>query len=350
VLRVDAGLRLGALELELRLALAEGCLAIVGPSGAGKTTALRLIAGLVRPRWGSVSFDGRAWVDVERGIDIAPEARRCGFVFQDYALFGHLRAWQNVAFPLRGSDRRARAIELLERLGLADRAQARPRELSGGERQRVALARALARDPEVLLLDEPLAALDPRSRTEATRALRETLAAARVPCLLVTHDFASASLLGDELAVLEGGRIIQRGSAAELSAAPATMFVADLTGASVLSGVASPGADGLTRIELDGGGTLFSIDTATGAVNVSVLPWEIALEPSGLEPTGSARNHLDALVETATPVGNRVRVGLRCPQPLTAEVTSGAADALALRPGVRITAAFKATATRLLAR
>ena len=166
--------------------------------------------------------------------------RRCGYVFQDYALFPHLNAWQNVGYGLPRRGRRERALELLERFGLADRAEARPRTLSGGERQRVALARALAPGPDVLLLDEPLSALDARTRAAAGRELAAVLHAAGVPALLVTHDFQEAALLGDRVGVIDGGRIVQIGSASELAAEPASPFVADFTGAVVLTGTASP--------------------------------------------------------------------------------------------------------------
>ena len=168
MLRAEARTRLGALGLDVALEVRGGeCLALAGPSGAGKTSVLRIAAGLVRPERGLVEANGETWLDTERGVDVPPEERRCGYVFQEYALFPHLSAWQTVAFPLRGiprAERRERALELLGRFGLRELADARPRTLSGGERQRVAVARALARKPAVLLLDEPLSALDARGR------------------------------------------------------------------------------------------------------------------------------------------------------------------------------------------
>ena len=175
MLRVEARTRLGALTLDAALSVEAGrCLALAGPSGAGKTSILRVAAGLLRPEHGTVACGEEVWLDTARGIDVAPERRGCGYVFQEYALFGHLRAWQNVAYPLSGLPRRARrerAQELLERFGIGALADARPRTLSGGERQRVALARALARGPRALLLDEPLSALDARTRAAAGREL-----------------------------------------------------------------------------------------------------------------------------------------------------------------------------------
>jgi len=352
VLRVEARTPLGGLTLDVALEVPEGgCLALAGPSGAGKTSVLRVAAGLLRPQRGRVLCGEETWLDTDGGIDRPPEGRRCGYVFQEYALFGHLSAWRNVAYPLRGlgrGERERRARDLLERLDLADRADAKPATLSGGERQRVALARALAREPRALLLDEPLSALDARTRARASRELAAVLRETRVPTLLVTHDFGEAALLGDRVGVIDGGRIVQEGSASALAATPASAFVADFTGAVVLTGTARPLADGLTRVELDGGGVVASLERAAGPVAVSVYPWEIALAAPGALTPDSARNHLDVEVLSVTAVGNRVRVGLAAPQPLTAEVSEPAARELGLAPGGRVVASWKAAATRLL--
>jgi molybdate transport system ATP-binding protein len=350
VLRVEARTQLGALDLEVAFEVGDGeCLAVAGPSGAGKTSVLRVVAGLLRPERGVVEVGGDTWLDTERGVDVDPERRRCGYLFQEYALFPHLSAWQNVAYPLRGPDRRERALELLERFGVAGLADARPRTLSGGERQRVALARALARRPRVLLLDEPLSALDARTRAHAARELAAVLREVEVPALLVTHDFVEAATLGDRVGIVDAGRVLQQGTPSELAAAPRSAFVADFTGAVVLTGLARAGADGLTHVELDGGGAVTSTDRAEGRVAVSVYPWEIAIEPPDEAPHGSVQNRLPAEVLTVTVLGNRVRLGLAGPQPLAAEVTRASADALGLRPGVGVTASWKAAATRLVA-
>jgi len=347
--------RAGAVALDVALEVRAGeCLALAGPSGAGKTSVLRAVAGLLTPACGRVACDGETWLDTGARVDLAPERRRCGYVFQDYALFGHLSAWRNVAYGLprdvpRG-ERRAAACALLERFGVGALADARPGTLSGGERQRVALARALAARPRALLLDEPLAALDARSAAEAGRELAGLLRELRVPALLVTHDFAEAALLGDAVAVLDAGRIVQRGSAAELASAPASMFVADFTGAVVLRGRARRDAEGLTRVALDGGGEVVALAAATGDVAVSVHPWEIALEPAGSAPAGSARNRLAVEVTSVTQLGNRVRVGLAAPQPLAAELTDASVARLGLAPGTRAVASWKAAATRVLPR
>jgi molybdate transport system ATP-binding protein len=354
LLRVEARHRLGALELDVAVSVAPGeCLALAGPSGAGKTSVLRVAAGLLRPEEGLVEAGGETWLDTRRRVDVAPERRSSGYVFQEYALFPHLSAWQNVAYPLRGvprSERRERALGLLERFGMRDLADARPRTLSGGERQRVALARVLARDPGVLLLDEPLSALDARTRARAARELAQVLREVEAPALLVTHDFAEAAQLGDRVGVIDAGRVIQEGTPTELAAEPRSAFVADFTGAVVLTGHARRGADGLTHVQLDGGREVTSTDLAEGPVAVSVYPWEIAIEPRVAEPApGSAQNHLPVEVVSVTTVGNRVRLGLAGPQPLAAEITRVSAERLDLRAGARVTASWKAAATRVVA-
>ncbi|ADB51880.1 ABC transporter ATP-binding protein [Conexibacter woesei] len=359
MLSAELRTRIGTLDLDVALDVPAGrCVALAGPSGAGKTTVLRAVAGLVRPERGQIACGEETWLDSARGIDVAPERRGCGYVFQDYALFGHMSAWRNVAYGLghlpRG-ERRGRAHALLERFGIAGAlADARPAQLSGGERQRVALARALGPRPRVLLLDEPLSALDARTRASAGRELARLLGELDVPALLVTHDFAEAALLGDEVAVLDGGRIVQRGAASALAAAPASGFVADFTGASVLlGGVRTGGGDGrLTAIELDGGGSVVAADRGEGAVAIAVHPWDVTVEPSGgaAVAASSAQNRLEAEVVTVTPIGNRVRVGLAVPQPLAAEVTQASVEQLGLVPGVRVVAVWKASATRVTPR
>jgi molybdate transport system ATP-binding protein len=353
VLRVQARTSRGDLELDVDLRVESGeCLALAGPSGAGKTSVLRVAAGLLSPAFGRVDANGSTWLDTERDIHVPVERRRCGYVFQDYALFPHLSAWQNVAYPLRDMarrDRHARALDLLERFGLADRADARPRTLSGGERQRVAVARALARDPDVLLLDEPLSALDSRTRAEAARELGTLLRESDAPALLVTHDFAEAAQLGDRVGVIDRGRVVQEGTASELAAAPRSAFVADFTGAVVLTGSARQGPGGLTEVALDGGGTVTSPEAATGRVAVSVYPWEISVEHAGETPgEGSAQNRLSAEIMSITTVGNRVRLGLLGPQSFVAEITLDSAERLGLEAGARVRATWKAAATRIV--
>jgi molybdate transport system ATP-binding protein len=345
---------LGEFELEMSLDVGPAtCLALVGPSGAGKTSLLRCIAGLARPDSGRIACDGDTWTDPENGTFVPPETRRCGYLFQDYALFPHMNAWRNVAYALRGSgsERRAQAIGLLDRFGVAGRADAQPRTLSGGERQRVALARALAVEPKALLLDEPLSALDASTRGRAARELAATIKAAAVPTVLVTHDYTEAATLADEIGVVDGGRIVQRGSAAELAASPGSAFVADLVGSIVLTGRAGPSGSAGTPILLEGGASIYTTDPCEpGDVSVSVHPWEILIQPPGSDSVGSARNRVAARVTSVTRLGSRVRVGLDAGQPLAAEVTPQAVDELGLAPGAEILAVWKASATRVVDR
>ena len=210
----------------------EGTLAVIGPSGAGKTTLLRLIAGLERPAAGSVECDGERWSG--DGVWVPPERRRVGFVFQDYALFPHMSVRANVAFEARTD-----VDALLERLRIDHLKAAKPNRLSGGERQRVALARALAIVPRVLLLDEPLAALDPSTRSAVAAELAQVIDAAAVPTVVVTHSYEEAVMFADEVAVMDRGSIVQRGRAADVVEAPASAFVAEFAGINYLKGTAA---------------------------------------------------------------------------------------------------------------
>jgi molybdate transport system ATP-binding protein len=337
-LHVDLSHPLRSFRVELALAVGRETVALVGPSGAGKTTVLRAIAGLVRPEQGRIALGARAWFDSERGVDLPPERRSVGLVFQEYALFPHMNVEDNIAYGGR-----ARAAELLDRLGIAELRKARPGDLSGGERQRVALARSLARDPAVLLLDEPLSALDAHTRGRVRVELHDLLARLRLPTLIVTHDFHDAAALADRVSVIVEGRLVQSGKAQELVDAPASAFVADFTGGNLLRGLARRGAEGLTEITLEDGTRIFSTDEAEGPVGAVVYPWEVALARAA--PTDSARNHVTAPIATMAPVANRVRVRVG---PLTAEITAASAERLALRPGEVVVASFKAAGTRLV--
>jgi molybdate transport system ATP-binding protein len=336
-LATDFRLTLRSFELSLALEV-ERTVALVGPSGAGKSSVLRVIAGLVRPDTGRVSVDGEVWLDSERRLFRAPEERRVGLVFQEYALFPHLSVRQNVAFGGK-----SRVEELLERFRISHLAATRPGELSGGERQRVALARALARDPGVLLLDEPLAALDAHTKGGVRVELEDLLRGFELPTVIVTHDYEDAVALAETVGVLVEGKLRQLGRPEELVARPNDPFVASFTGANLLRGHAERLEDGLTGIRLETGEVVYSTDSARGEVGVVVYPWNVAVGRALVE--GSAMNLVAGEIASVVQVGNRVRVRIG---PLSAEVTNASAEKLELARGGTVYASFKATGTRLV--
>jgi molybdate transport system ATP-binding protein len=343
-LRIDGTIDLGGIEVTIDLAVERGeTVALVGPNGAGKSTVLRAIAGLQPLTSGRVEFDGVKWDDVETGVLVPPTERRAGVVFQHYLLFEHLTALDNVAFGLRAvhtprAEAHRRAREQLARLGVADVADQYPATLSGGQAQRVALARALAISPAVLLLDEPLAALDATARGSVRHDLRRGLDSIDACRLLVTHDPTDAYALADRVVVLESGRVTQRGTLAELAAAPRSTYVADLLGTNLFEGTLDRGmfrsADGF---ELAVG----AHDMADGAAFASVRPAAVALHRS--RPEGSPRNVWTAHVVAADRSGDRVRVRLDAPAALVVEVTPAGFEALDVREGDLVWASVKAS-------
>ncbi len=327
-------------RLELTLEVGAETVALVGPSGAGKSSVLRAIAGLLRPEFGRVTVGEEVWLDTAAGVDLEPERRSVGLVFQEYALFPHLSVRANVAFGASGT---GVVEEVLARLEIAHLASDRPGRLSGGERQRVALARALACGPQVLLLDEPMSALDAHTRDTVRGELRDLLAQLGLPTILVTHDFEDAAALADRVGVIVAGRLLQVGTASELVARPADPFVARFTGATLLHGVAEPGEGGLTRVVLDFGGVAWTTDQGSGRVAVAVHPWEVSV--SRAVPDDSAVNHITAPIGSLVTIGNRVRVRVG---PLAGEITTGSVERLGLKEGDVVVASFKATAARLI--
>ena len=334
--QVAVPLRTFRLELSLEVG---STVALVGPSGAGKSTVLNTIAGLVKPGAGRISCNDETWFDAERRIFMRPEDRRVGLVFQDYALFPHLTVRQNIEYA-----RRHPADEYLERFQIAHLEDARPDSLSGGERQRVALARALARDPEILLLDEPLSALDAHTKVDVRAELQQLLAGLEIPALLVTHDFEDAAALADEVGVIVEGRLRQTGTPADLVARPADPFVASFTGANLLHGERRVTGVSTTGIRLDDGTLVSTADGGAGAIVLAVYPWDVTI--STTRPSDSAMNVIAGAISAITELGNRARVTVG---PLTAEITVDSLRRLGLEPGQQVYASFKATGTRVVA-
>ncbi len=340
-LHVDVRLRRGGFALDVALDAGDETVAVVGPNGAGKSTLLRCISGLATPDDGRITLDGRVLDDRERGIHTPPEHRRIGVVFQDYLLFPHRSALDNVAFGLRagghrGRAARRRAADWLSRVGLADQAALRPAHLSGGQAQRVALARALAIDPDALLLDEPLAALDVDARQDIRRRLRERLRGFRGPTLLVTHDPIEAATLADRLVVLERGHITQQGTIDDVTRRPRSAWAAQLAGVNLYEGSAADG-----RVTLHGGGQITAAGVADGAVFVAIPPSAVALFRQ--RPSGTPRNVWAGRVDGFDRFGDRVRVHLAGTPAVTAEITPAAAAELDLAGGGAVHAAVKAT-------
>jgi len=341
-LEASIRLTLGPLNLEMELTIDEDeVVALLGPNGAGKTTLLRAIAGLVPFRSGHVVLDGKVLEDTATGQYVPTERRPIGFVFQDYLLFPHLSVLDNVAFGLRsrGTPRRAaadKAIQWLDRVGLKSYARAKPSELSGGQRQRVALARALAPDPRLLLLDEPLSALDVTTRAEVRRDLKHHLASFQGIRLLVTHDPLEAVALADRLIVIEAGRLVQTGTSAEVTERPRSQYVADLVGVNLLRGAADHGS-----VQLPGGTAVAAAGAESGEVFAVIHPRAIAIYRS--RPEGSPRNVWPGRASNVELLGNRVRVRIEGEVPLVAEVTPAALKELELVEGGEVWLSFKAT-------
>jgi molybdate transport system ATP-binding protein len=345
-LSVDAHVHLGHFDLRVALGADDGeTVAVLGPNGAGKSTLLRAVAGLVAIDEGVIRIDGTTVDEPASGTFAVPERRGVGVVFQDYLLFPHLSVLENVAFGLRSrgvarADARRRANEWLDRVGLTDRGSAKPSALSGGQQQRVALARALVTEPRVVLLDEPLAALDVGTRRELRRSLRSLLSAFGGARLLVTHELLDAVALADRVVVLEEGRVAQTGSVREVTGQPRSRYIADLVGVNLLRGVGAG-----TEVRLDGGGTVVTADPVAGDVYVAIQPSSVSLHR--VRPEGSPRNVWSGRVRGVDLLGDRIRIHVDGVVPIVAEVTAGAVGDLGLHDGVEVWAAVKATDTEV---
>ncbi|HEX7133629.1 MAG TPA: ABC transporter ATP-binding protein [Iamia sp.] len=338
---------LGALDLDVALDVAPGeVVGLLGPNGAGKTTLLRALAGLRPLADGRIALDDVVLDEPGTGRFVPPERRPVGLVFQDLRLFPHLSVRDDVAFGLRArgvarAAAHATALGWLERVGLAGMAASRTTALSGGQAQRVALARALAPEPALLLLDEPLSALDAATRADVRRVLRAHLTAFAGPAVVVTHDAVDALTLADRLVVLDGGRVVQEGAPAEVARRPLSRWVADLVGLTLVPGtVRGPGS-----VEADGGHLLAVAGdeglTVGQAVHVAIRPAAVALFRS--RPDGSPRNVWPAVVTGVEAAADRVRVQATGPVAVAADITHAALAELALVPGDDVWVSVKAT-------
>ena len=352
MLELDVLSRRGGFELQAGFLAAPGSTTvIVGESGAGKTTLLRLAAGLDQPERGRIVLDGEVYAEPEAGIAVPAWRRDVGHLAQDYALFPHLTVEQNVAFGLRARGvRRAasapRVAEALRRAGVADLGRRKPSMLSGGQQQRAALARALVLEPRLLLLDEPLAALDLQTRRLVRAELRDLLRALGCVTLYVTHSPLEALLFGDRIVVIEAGRVAQTGTRDDLLRYPRSRYVAELMGTNLFAGRV-PAGPGAAVVRTGDGDLAVSDPGAPGEVFVTVDPRQITIHPH--PPEGSAQNvFVGPILELAPepPSGERIRVVLGTRPPLVAEVTRDAVASLSLREGMTVHASFKATGVR----
>jgi len=345
-LQADVRLTRGLLHLGVELTVKPGqIVAVLGPNGSGKTTLLHTLAGLIRLQHGQIRVAGSVWDSPAENVWMAPEQRRTGLVVADHLLFPHLSVIDNVGFGPRSrgvpkAAARARARVELDALGLGDRFEVRPRELSSGQAQRVALARALATDPDLLLLDEPLSALDPTTRAHTRADLDVRLRAFSGITILVTHDPLDALSLADRLVFIEAGSLVQEGTPQEVIARPRDPYVAQVVGLNFLRG------QRVGDQQVDVAGTIvvapdIPAGGSGGSVCVTIPPPAVALYLT--RPDGSPRNTWRVTVSDVILVGQSARVSLTGPFAFVAEVTTGAVADLRLGVGQELWATVKAT-------
>lgn len=341
---------------ELRAAGPGGITVLFGASGSGKTTVLRCLAGLERPDDGSIRFGDQTWFDARQGLVLPPRARQIGFVPQDYALFPHLTVARNIAYgldKLGDRERRQRVAETLDWLGLAGLDGRWPRELSGGQQQRVALARAVVRRPRLLLLDEPLSALDAPTRLRLRGELRGMLRRFNLPTLLVTHERQEALALGDHLVVLHEGRMVQEGPVQQVFSRPSSLAVAGILAVETIQpGRIVERAEGLARVAVgEARLTALADDLPPGTREVFVcIRAEDVILTTGDEAHSSPRNRLPAVVRNLVPEGVLVRVEVDCGFALSAVLTQQACAELSLRAGAAVHVLLKAPQIHLIPR
>jgi molybdate transport system ATP-binding protein len=332
----------GDFKLELALSVPPGeTVALLGPNGAGKSTAVAALAGLLPIDSGTISLSETVLDDPERDVFVPAETRSVGVVFQEYLLFPHLSVIENVAFGLRSRGTPhdvalGRAAAWLERLEVSDQARSKPGTLSGGQAQRVALARALVTEPDMLLLDEPLAALDVTTRVQLRRVLAEHLDGFPGPRLLITHDPTEAFLLADVIHIIEEGAITQAGTADDIRIRPKTRYAADLAGANLFLGTANHGEVRLETHRLN----VADLEIG-GPVLVTFRPSVVSIHLR--EPEGSPRNTWETGIDLIEDLGDRVRILTGEPLAMTAEVTAASANSLQLAAGSPIWVSIKAT-------
>ncbi len=341
-LDADVRVTVGDFSEQVALQVTDGeVVAVLGPNGSGKSTLLRALAGIQPLTSGRIELDGTVLDEPLAGLLLPPERRRCGVVFQDYLLFPHLSAEANVAFGMRcrgatKADAARGALEWLERMGVADQASVKPGRLSGGQAQRVALARALAVDPRLLLLDEPMAALDVGQRGSVRHELRMHLKEFGGACVMVTHDPLDAAAIADRLVILEDGSVVQEGTLERIATRPRTNYVAELAGLNLLRGRARG-----SELELGEGMTLQTASPASGDVLAVIAPRDIALYLH--PPAGSPRNSWSTRVAEVHLLGDRARVLLDPPIRMAAEITTVSMSTLGLTEGAPVWASVKAT-------
>ena len=329
-------------------------LILFGPSGSGKTTVLRSVAGLECPEKGTIQFLSNTWLDTAADIRVGPQERRIGYMAQDYALFPTYTVVGNIAYglgQLTAADRKKRVDEMIELFQLRGFEKGNPRELSGGQQQRVALARAVAPRPQLLLLDEPFSALDAPTRLQLRGDLRSLLKQLAIPSIIVTHDWAEALTLGDVMAVMSEGNVLQVGTPQDVFSRPANADVARVVGVeTVVQGTIAEVHEELATVQV---GAVSLTALASQGVNsdvfVCIRAEDVTLELAGSVET-SARNHLMGTVQVITPLGALTLVTIECGFPLTAVITRSALNELGLEVGMTIRARFKAGSVHLTPR